>query len=219
MNGFFYGRFYATFLCFLAFNVQKWQLFPILHLLSVDNAAGDKTVSYVEYGRLTARDRARRLGKMHLCSALRVENNPCRDAGRLVSVLDSEGVFCRLCGGLDRRKYDAPYAEIAALAGVKRKGDPIRYRVYFRYKCTRTEGYSESLTLTYRIADNTSVAAENSSLLVNEVALLALSGAGFDKGGVIIVGDKAYLLAVGSVPGNQVLLAGFLSDLALGHLG
>ena len=63
------------------------------------------------------------------------------------------------------------------------------------------------------------MAAENSSLLVNEVALLALSGAGFDKGGVIIVGDKAYLLAVGSVPGNQVLLAGFLSDLVLGHLG
>ena len=136
---------------------------------------------------------------MHLCSALRVENNPCRDAGRLISVLDGEGVFCRLCGGLDRRKYDAPYAEITALAGVKRKGDPIRYRVYFRYKRTRAEGYSEALALTHRIADNAAMTAENSSLLVNKVALLALSDAGFDKGGVIIVGDKAYLLAVGSV--------------------
>ena len=50
MNGFFYGRFYATFLCFLASAMQKCQLFPILYLLSVDNAAGNKTVSYVEYG-------------------------------------------------------------------------------------------------------------------------------------------------------------------------
>ena len=189
-----------------------------MHFRLIYNAAGAEVIAYVKCGRLTACERACGLGKMHLCSALWVENNPCRDAGRLVSVLDDKGIFRGLCGRLDTRKYDAAYAEIAALAGVKRKGDPIRYRVYFRYKCTRTEGYSEPLTLAYGITDNAAMAAENFSLLVNEVALRALSYAGFDEGRMIVVGDKAYLLAVGSVPGNQVLLAGFLSNLVLGHL-
>ena len=75
--------------------------FHFLYLTLIDHAAGDETVSHIEYRRLTARKRARRGGKTHLGSAVRVKRDVRGNAGRLISVLDGKVVLGGLGGGLD----------------------------------------------------------------------------------------------------------------------
>lgn len=64
-----------------AFGVKLLVISIFLCLTLIDHAAGDETVSHIEYRRLTARKRARRGGKTHLRPAVRVKRDVCGNAG------------------------------------------------------------------------------------------------------------------------------------------
>ena len=58
------------------------------------------------------------------------------------------------------------------------------------------ERNSESLPLSYRVTDNSRMLTEVITVLINKASFFKVTNAFFDKGNVIVIGNKAYLLAI-----------------------
>ena len=120
--------------------------------------------------------------------------------GQVIAVSEGYKALASCENGVASVQKNAADAEIAALAGLKRQGDPIGLGIYLRYECACAEGYSEPLALTYGVTDNTLVLTETFSFSCYKItAWVSFSGTFFNKGCIITVGYKADILAILSV--------------------